>query len=451
MAFSSVPFIAFFLPAVFFICAALKNRTAWQNAVLLAASLFFYAHGDTFKVLLLLTCAWVSWYCAKKISETDMEASRKKWMLLGILANVGMLVICKYTGFLADTINVVFGLHLPVPRFALPLGISFFTFQAVSFVVDIKRDKHAVPPDFFTVLLYLSLFPQLIAGPIVRWDTVCEQFKKRKMGFDNAVSGLCRFAVGLAKKVLLADVLAQVADSAFAAAPLQTDTAFLWFGAISYMLQIYLDFSGYSDMALGIGEMFGFSLPENFNRPLAARSMRMFWRRWHMTLTAWFAQYVYIPLGGSRAGQARTCLNIGIVFLLTGIWHGADWSFLIWGMLNGTLVLLERAPFFKVEKWPKTLSHLYTLLMVMMGFVIFRAENLTHALNYFQGLFAFQANAQQWMLSLSPLNILSFGAAAVTAILPRRKYPPSLCFILLVLALMSIAAAGYHPFIYFRF
>lgn len=451
MVFSSVPFIAFFLPAVYILCAALKNRRAWQNAVLLFASLFFYAYGDAFKVLLLFASALVSWVCAKKICGTSNEAPRKMWMAAAVVFNIGMLIICKYTGFLAETINAILGLHLPVPHFALPIGISFFTFQAVSFVVDMKRDKHAAAPDFFTALLYLSLFPQLVAGPIVRWNTVREQFKKREMSLDKAVNGLCRFTVGLAKKVLLADVLAKVADSTFSTAPLQADTAFLWLGAMCYMLQIYLDFSGYSDMALGMGEMFGFTLPENFNRPLRATGLRMFWRRWHMTLTEWFTQYVFIPLGGSRKSHWHTCLNIGIVFLLTGIWHGAEWSFVIWGMFNGILVLVEHTPLFRVEKWPKALSHIYTLFMVMMGFVIFRANSLTHALSYFQGLFTFQTNPQQWMLLLTPLNTIVFGAAAVTAMLPRRKCPPLVCVFLLLLSLMSIAASGYHPFIYFRF
>ena len=451
MVFSSIPFIAYFLPAVFLVCAALRRHVKWQNAWLTSASLFFYAYGDAFKVLLLLMCALVSFYCAKKISQTDDEKRRRLWLFIAMVFDLGLLVFFKYTGFLAQTLNSLFGLHLSVPHFALPIGISFFTFQAVSFVFDVKRNKTQAPKDFMTLILYLSLFPQLIAGPIVRWDTVREQFEKREMNLQKTVNGLCRFIIGLSKKALLADTLAQVADAAFGLNPSELGPLAAWLGAVCYTLQIYLDFSGYSDMALGLGKMFGFSFPENFNRPLNALGMRAFWRRWHMTLTDWFTQYVYIPLGGNRRGKGRARLNIMLVFLLTGLWHGADWSFVLWGAFNGVLVLLEHTALLRIERWPKWLACGYTLAMVVLGFVIFRAENLLEGMAYLSRMFSFSPESPRFFLMLSPLNILAFSIAIPVALMPRRRLNPFLCALLLVLALMSITASGYHPFIYFRF
>ncbi len=451
MVFASTPFIAYFLPAVFALCALLRGRLKLQNAVLAIASLFFYAYGDSFKVLLLLACGLVSTFCARQMGKTQIESRRRFFLALAVVFDLGLLVFYKYTGFLAETLNSLLGLALPVPQFSLPIGISFFTFQAVSYVVDVKRDQTQPPARFFTVILYLSLFPQLIAGPIVRWDSVREQFIHREMSLEKAVAGLCRFIVGLSKKVLIADTLAKIANSAFSLPGLEAGAAMGWLGAICYTLQIYLDFSGYSDMALGLGEMFGFTFPENFDRPLRAPGLRAFWRRWHMTLTCWFTQYVYIPLGGSRRGKARTLFNIMAVFLLTGLWHGAEWTFVLWGAFNGILVLLEHTAFWPVERWPKPLKHLYTVAMVVIGFVLFRADSLPMAMAYFKNMFSFTLNPSRFMLLLTPMNLLALLAGVIVAFSKKRRVHPALCALLLLLSLMSVTASGYHPFIYFRF
>jgi len=465
MVFSSFVFVSIFFPLVYFVNRLLPIKLS--NIFLLVASLFLYAWGEPVYVAALIVCALINYFTALLV-----EKNRRLALILALVLNLGMLCVFKYTNFIIENINLIPGMNIPSVDIRMPLGISFFTFQAMSYTIDVYRGECAPQKNLAKLLLYISLFPQLIAGPIVKYHEIEAELTSRRADMQDTVKGARRFIVGLAKKVLLANALATTADMVFNSAPELINMPVAWLGAIAYAFQIYFDFSGYTDMAIGMGYMMGFHFPENFRYPYAARSMQDFWRRWHISLSSWFRDYVYIPLGGNRKGKTRAIVNRIIVFFLTGLWHGASWNFVIWGLGNGALLMLESAGVIPVKKLTgklRPIAHIYVWLCFIMLFVIFRAETMPQTLAVYKGMFAgFAMTADQQTLLARCLT----GSASVTlvsaivcalpwkerfdnltgkkrSILEASTYVLSLG--LLWLSLMSLASQAYNPFIYFRF
>ena len=471
MVFSSAVFIFIFLPVVFILNKVLPVK--YRNGLLLMASLLFYAWGEPVYVLIMLLSIAVNYLLALLIGKSRQESGAKRIVALSVVFNLLMLIVFKYTNFIVENLSRLINIPVEIPYIALPIGISFFTFQSMSYVIDVYRERSMMQKNIFNVALYIAFFPQLIAGPVVRYKDILAQIESRTEDADKIVLGIRRFAIGLAKKLLIANTLGELADRIFAVDTLGLTTSEAWVGAIAYTLQIYFDFSGYSDMAIGLGRMFGFEIMENFNFPFIARSIREFWRRWHISLTTWFRDYLYIPLGGNRKGTGRTYFNISLVFLLTGLWHGAEWTFLVWGLFHGVFMVLERTGIFKPEKVrPKFLGSIYTLLVVVTGFVIFRAESFSQAADFFRAMFTkFTFEIRDPALRgdlLSPVLILTFISAvlATTPIVPFivRKVSKNinnartvnaagylLSFALLFLCILALSLNTYNPFIYFRF
>ena len=380
MVFSSAVFLFLFLPLVLLIYynPFIRSRS-FRNIFLFLASILFYAWGEPVYVLLMLSSILVNWMFGRFIM-----AGRNSTVItvLAAVYNLAFLFVFKYLDFAITNCNNLLNLSIPLFGIELPIGISFYTFQAMSYVIDVKRKPELAQRSLLDVGLYIACFPQLIAGPIVRYETVALQIRERKETWDGFTVGLRRFLWGLAKKVILANQLAKYADLAFDGTALSTGLA--WLGAAAYMLQIYFDFSGYSDMAIGLGRMFGFRFDENFNYPYAASSITDFWRRWHISLSTWFRDYVYIPLGGNRVRPARHILNLFLVWLLTGIWHGANWTFILWGLIYFLLLMLEK--YTPLKRMPKFFGHIYTLLFVCLCWVLFRATSLHGALDYLKAM-----------------------------------------------------------------
>ena len=466
MVFSSPTFLFIFLPAVFLLNIAFSGSVRARNALLLIASVVFYAWGEPVYVLLMIFTSLVNHLLALGLGK---ESRRKALLALILVWNIGSLVFFKYTDFLIESINAVTGLGISPVGIKLPVGISFFTFQAMSYALDVYRGQ--VPPQkrFFNTLLYISLFPQLIAGPIVKYHDVAEQLENRPLSIEDTASGLRRFCCGMAKKVLIANVLGLAADRVYAMELSAVNGPIAWLGAAAYLLQIYFDFSGYSDMAIGLGRVFGFNFRENFRHPYAANSMQDFWRRWHISLSTWFKEYVYIPLGGNRKGKLRTGINKAIVFFLTGLWHGANWTFVLWGLFHGAFLMLEAYGVFPVEKWKPFFRHAYTLLAVTVGFVLFRADSVSAAFGMIGIMFTGWRFSPQFAASLSALltpitaAMLIIGALAalpfggrIAARLDRKGgvYQGAvylLAFAGLALSALCLSTSAYNPFIYFRF
>lgn len=463
MVFSSLSFLCIFLPAVFLLHWILPGYQL-KNGLLIVASLLFYAYGEPVYVLLMAASALAN-YAMGLLAGTPRY--RKCGVSMAVVLNIGLLVVFKYAGFLAELVNRTGVVQIPVPRIALPIGISFFTFQALSYVIDVYRGTAVAQKNFAKVLLYISFFPQLIAGPIVKYHDIELELDDRRLSAKSAAYGMRRFLAGLSKKVLIANVMGLAADTLFAAEAGSINVFTAWIAAVSFLLQIYFDFSGYSDMALGMGWMFGFHFRENFHYPYASDSIREFWRRWHISLSGWFREYLYFPLGGNRKGRLRTIVNKFAVFLCTGLWHGANLTFLVWGLYHGFFLMLE-------EYWPrsekggtilgKALRHIYALLVVTVGFVIFRADSLAQGFLFIREMFTgfhFEAAAVSLAVQqLTPLYLTALAAGAVAA-LPvkekvqgRRWYEPmAWCASLagLILCILSLSGSTYNPFIYFRF
>ena len=464
MVFSSMVFLCIFLPVVFGLHLVLPGIRA-KNVMLLIASLLFYGYGEPVYLLMLVASSFFNYLCAFFIGKYP---ERKKQILsVAVILNLAILVIFKYTGFLVESFNGITGLSVPVPQIRMPIGISFFTFQAMSYVIDVYRDVTESQKNYGKVLLYISFFPQLIAGPIVKYHDIAEEIDKRSQTLDGVSQGIRRFIAGLGKKVLIANTMGAVADTLFGAPWGEINIAGAWIGAISYMLQIYFDFSGYSDMAIGLGWMFGFHFKENFNYPYISGSIREFWRRWHISLSGWFQEYLYIPLGGNRKGKRRTVINKMIVFLCTGIWHGAAVNFLFWGIYHGFFLMLEEYfPWIRSKggKIKSFFQHFYALLVVCVGFVFFRADTMSQGVFWVKEMFtgfhwdkaAMSAALQQ----LTPVYLLTL-AGAVAASFPiaerlrgKKGYEPIayVCSLAgLVICVLSLASGTYNPFIYFRF
>ena len=437
-----------------------------KNAVLLAASLFFYAYGEPVYVILLIFSALANWLLALGISAGN---HRRGLLILSVAVNLGLLGVFKYSGFLIFWVNKALRTEYPVPGITLPIGISFYTFQALSYVIDVYRGECRAQRSFTRLLLYIACFPQLIAGPIVRYRDIEAALTDRRVTADGMASGIRRFLFGLSKKVLIANYCGIITDTIYAALPSEMSSSAAWLAAFAFFLQIYFDFSGYSDMAIGLGRMFGFTYLENFNYPYMAASVRDFWRRWHISLSTWLKEYLYIPLGGNRKGELRTACNKMIVFLCCGIWHGASVTFLFWGFYYGLLQLLEQfLPVFRskpVTVFGKTFSHLYTIIAVLIGFVFFRADTLSQGMQMLGCMFRFAppSNAEAVSLLWSVLTpraaaALVIGTVAcfpIRNIFCRKKYyefAVSCCSLLLgAVCILDLAGGTYNPFLYFRF
>lgn len=475
MVFSSLVFLCVFFPVVFILHSVIPSVKV-RNALLIISSLIFYAYGEPVFVLLMVLSAVINYAAAICIDKTPK--GKKAVLIAGVVFNLGMLVFFKYAPFIVTTVNDVFSCKIPVPQITLPIGISFFTFQALSYVIDVYRGKVGVQKNFFNVLLYISFFPQLIAGPIVKYKDISEEICNRKVTLDSACEGLRRFIFGLAKKVIIANTMAAAADNIFSASDAQMNFATAWIGALAYMFQIYYDFSGYSDMAIGLGEMFGFHFKENFLYPYGADTVQDFWRKWHISLSSWFKEYLYIPLGGNRKGRARTALNKIIVFFFTGLWHGANWTFILWGLYHGAFLLLEEyVP--KIKKLPSVIRHIYTLLVVCVGFVMFRADSVSQGFSVISNMFAgFNQSASAYSLALEQLTpwfIFCF-ICAVLFCAPLKSLTLNIRnhfegsdkisrksvnvievfvyiagFVLLLWCMLRLSGNAYNPFIYFRF
>ena len=469
MVFSSAVFLFIFLPVVFVLSRVLPGIRA-KNILLLIASLLFYAFGEPVYILLMLASIVVN-FTAGRLLPLCGKGLDKLVLALAVVLNLGMLSLFKYTDFFLTTVNQVFSLEIPLTGIALPVGISFFTFQGLSYVIDVYRDREMCAKSIVKLALYISLFPQLIAGPIVIYHDVANQIDHRETTPELTADGVRRFVLGLGKKLLLANTAGRMADLVFTATAQQLDIRVAWLGALCYCLQIYFDFSGYSDMAIGLGRMFGFQFLENFNYPYVSSSIKEFWRRWHISLSSWFRDYLYIPLGGNRKGKLRTEVNKGIVFFCTGLWHGASWNFVLWGLWHGVFIILEDLlP--KGGKVRRAIGHVTTPLIVLLGFVLFRADTLGDAGRIFSQMFTgvdftLQSDALLRTL-LSPLNILTvvLGTAFSLPLLPKMKaYAQGegkaaaalragsylACGGLFLLCVMNLAGSAFNPFIYFRF
>lgn len=469
MLFPSEVFLFVFLPVVLVVYYGFLVRTRnMKNIFLLAASLFFYAWGEPVYVYLMIATICLNWFYG---ILADRFKGRKTAagivLFLMVLTNIGILGWFKYSGFAVANVNRFLHVDWNVPVIDLPIGISFFTFQAMSYVIDVYKGRGKVQKNLLNVGLFISLFPQLIAGPIVRYETVAEQIEHRKENMADFSAGVTRFCIGLGKKVLIANNMAVVADAAFGLIVEKRfcSTAMMaWLGAISYTLQIFFDFSGYSDMAIGLGKMFGFRFEENFRYPYIARSISEFWRRWHISLQTWFKDYVYIPLGGSRVSKGRQIFNIFAVWALTGIWHGAAWTFIAWGLMYFVLITFEKIT--GLDKKSHWAGHIYTMLFVILGWVLFRSANIGEAVAYMKAMFGIGARGfadgmvlaylrQKWIYYLAAV----IGCAPVFGKLDRKitgSRPAGIAYVVGILAVFIISVSfvcnnAYNPFIYFNF
>lgn len=392
MLFSSPIFLYIFLPIIL-LCYYISPKFI-KNYILLIGSLLFYAWGGVSLLALLLISIFINFVFGILIDKSKTKKLKKIAITAGVVINIGLIMYFKYANFIVFNLNEFLSLinshQLTLPNVILPIGISFFTFQAASYLIDVYRGTTKAQYDFFKLALFISFFPQLIAGPIVRYQDIADQLDYRESNVGKFSSGIRRFILGLARKVLIANPMALIADQVFSTSNADLTISMAWLGIIAYSFQIYYDFAGYSDMAIGLARMFGFELLENFNSPYIARSIKDFWRRWHISLSTWFRDYLYIPLGGNRIGKSRTYVNLLVVFFLTGLWHGAAWNFVVWGFIHGFFLIIERAGFEKILlKIPKIFQHIYTLFVVLIAWVFFRANNGIEAINYIKTMFGF--------------------------------------------------------------
>lgn len=463
MLFSSMTFLFLFLPAVCAVYYLVPKRL--KNDVLLASSFFFYAWGEPHYVFIMILSVFINYAGALLIEKTNFK---KLFLALTILLNLGFLGYFKYFNFLAENINLLLRRDIDPLKIIMPIGISFYTFQAMSYVIDVYRKTAPAQKNIYNLALYIVLFPQLVAGPIVKYHDIAAQIDGREEDIDKVYRGILRFIGGLAKKVMIANTLGAVADEIFAA-DLQYISVFLaWIGASAYMFQIYFDFSGYSDMAIGLCLVFGFKIPENFNYPYISKSITEFWRRWHISLSTWFKQYLYIPLGGNRISKARTAVNLMIVFLVTGFWHGAGWNFILWGFWHGCFIVIEKLCGLNTEKpgiFRNALLRGYAMLVVVLGWVMFRADTLPAAAAYFKKMFGLipdKYTALDLVYYVDGTEMLVFAFAVLLSTPAARNFfdargkyrSAAVQIVMLVLFLISasmIAAGTYNPFIYFRF
>ena len=461
MLFSGIPFLYCFLPAVVLVYFLVPR--ALKNAVLLLFSLLFYGWGEPKYVFLMLATIGIFYFCGLAIGKAKGQKWKKFWMAVSVTVGIGLLAVFKYADFFIANFSAATGLSVPLLRLALPVGISFYTFQSLSYTVDVYRGRVEVQRNPVSFGAYVTLFPQLIAGPIVRYSDVATELDSRSHSWEDAMLGIRRFLVGLGKKVILADNFALLI-SIFRESG-QKSVLFYWMYAIAFTLNIYFDFSGYSDMAIGLGRIFGFRFVENFNYPYLSKSVTEFWRRWHMSLGSWFRDYVYIPMGGNRVSKARWIFNIFTVWMLTGFWHGAAWNFVLWGLFFGVVLLLEKlVP--ATPKLPDALKHLYVLVLIVLSFVLFNADSLTQAGGDFAALFGFgklpvvTAETLYYLGSYGLLFAVGFaGATPLPKQLAERLEKTragAVLEVLMLVALLLVCTAylvdgSFSPFLYFRF
>lgn len=474
MVFSSLLFVFLFLfihLIVYYFTPGIKRK----NMVLLGFSLVFYAWGGPRFLVLLMFMTWVSWYCAKKMEAADSPKSKKNWLLADVVTLLVMLFVFKYATFFGETFQSIFHVPKSVPQIILPIGISFYTFQLLSYNVDVYRGEVKAQEKYWKLLLYSGLFHQCIAGPIVRYEWVAQDIDQRTVTMSQAYEGVRRFSIGLAKKAVLANGCASVADELLPAsleAVAGTAPAALWMGMLFYMLEIYLDFSAYSDMAIGMGRMVGFRYPENFQYPYIASSVQEFWRRWHISLSTFFRDYVYIPLGGSRKGLKRTVINTFVVWFLTGMWHGASWNYMLWGLYFFVFLMLERFWLKKYLEQGKVWPHLYAIAVVYFGLVLFKFEDFSVMRAVLVHMFRFGAgftSLETRTLFMNQIFFLIFCILACTP-LSARLWKKAECVgaekkwgyvtdvvdvalpaVLLILSVMALTGDSYNPFLYFQF
>ncbi|MGN0308751.1 MAG: MBOAT family O-acyltransferase [Lachnospiraceae bacterium] len=468
MVFSSFVFIWIFLPIIFignYFAQRFTKGNTLANALLLIASIFFYAWGEPIYINLMIVSIIINWIAGMLI---DSAKHKKCLLVLFVVINIGILGYFKYAVMIIQTINQMWGVSYKIPDIPLPIGISFFTFQALSYVIDVYRGKCDKQPNILKLALYISFFPQLIAGPIVQYKDVVEQIDYRTVSVSQTAAGIRRFMYGFAKKVLISNILAMSVDEIYSLEIIDVTWSLAWIASLFYTLQIYYDFSGYSDMAIGLGKIFGFEFKENFNYPYTAHSIREFWRKWHISLSTWFKDYVYIPLGGSRKGKRITYENLIIVFLLTGLWHGASWNFVFWGLFHGIFMLIERTRVKNFLKRHHIFSWIYCFFVVNFSWIFFRIINIRQAFAYIKRMIL------PWKYNNNPfsiLEIIDFHTIFVAVIsivgmgmiqtfaeknakLNRWKnsIPEMIfCTLIMLLSIASLAGGTYNPFIYFRF
>jgi alginate O-acetyltransferase complex protein AlgI len=453
------------------------KNTTYQNTILFISSLFFYAWGGVSYTLIMIFSIVVNYVAGIYIGKSGRK---KLWLIIAVILNLGSLAFFKYFNFLVDNYNVLTSVFKIAPvtvrHIILPIGISFYTFQGLSYLIDVYRKTVEPQRKFIKLGTFIALFPQLIAGPIIRYNEIQVQLTHRKFNLTNFYDGMKRFMFGLARKVIIANQIAVMVDDIFNRAPSELSTLTAWIGVVGYALQIYYDFAGYSDMAIGLGKMFGFSFPENFNFPYIAKSIQQFWRQWHITLSAWFKNYLYIPLGGNRCSSKRVLLNLYIVFFCTGLWHGASWNFVIWGLIHGTFIVIERLGLNRLlSKTFGFVQHFYTLLVVLLAWVFFRIDDLATAMDYTKILFGFSEPTLPNIyfyryFSLDFIIIFIIGILGTTKFFElvnnkintwtqksifmlHLKHTLITIGIILVLFIIinQLVIGSYNPFIYYRF
>lgn len=469
MLFSSMTFVFVFMPLV--MTVYLLSKKEIRNYVLLAASIIFYAWGEPRYLAIMIVTIFVNYFGALLVDRYVEEYKRKLILGVTVLVDLGFLFYFKYFNFVIDNVNAVFQLNFDFIDVVMPIGISFYTFQAMSYLIDVYRREVGAQKDINKLALYIVLFPQLVAGPIVKYHDVCEQIDDRNIEFKDVIIGFKRFIIGLAKKVLVANTLAVVVDRIFAQQPEALGFGMTWLGIVAYAIQLYFDFSGYSDMAIGLGKMFGFTFLENFNYPYISKSISEFWQRWHISLATWFKQYLYIPLGGNRINPVRTYINLFLVFLVTGIWHGASWTFVMWGVWNGIFICLEKymgwnKPNPQETKFMGGAKHVYAMLAFLFGLVIFRSDNLAYAGNYLKQMFLIDIpqNLPEIDFGINNKFILMLVVGLVCSAplfknMIHIKYEHKVLrsavniwlAVLFYWSTISLASSTYNPFIYFRF
>ncbi len=452
MEFTSILFLFLFFPAFLFCYFICKKRNI-RNYVLFFFSIIFYAWGEPFYVFLILISILVNYVLAILI---DKKKNRKLWFILALVFDLGTLLVFKYTDFIINTINFIPKLNLPLVNLALPIGISFYTFQMVSYIIDVYKKKVKVQKNILYLGCYIVSFPQLIAGPIVRYETIEDELDNRKENYKDTAVGIRRFISGFAKKAILANSLGLIATSILEAGANYYGFIGSWIAMICYTMQIYFDFSGYSDMAIGIGKMLGFNYLENFDMPYISKSITEYWRRWHISLSSWFKDYVYIPLGGNRVSKIKWIRNIFIVWFLTGLWHGASWNFVLWGLYFGVILLIEKIWLKKyLDKAPSAIKHIYTMVLVIIGWVIFRSTNLSEAGNILTSMLGLNGLGSIKLLNVVGLfkieNIVIFIIGILLSFKKINLKNDYILLLIFIIAIIFLITGSYNPFIYFRF
>lgn len=463
MVFSSITFLFYFLPIVLIIYYLIPNK--YKNIVLLISSFIFYFYGEPKNIYIMILSILATYIFGILIDKYKKTKYSKIFLILSIFINIGLLIYFKYADFIIKNINLWLSNKIDLIHVILPIGISFYTFQLISYIVDVYRGEAKVQKNIIKLATYVSLFPQLIAGPIVRYTTIENQLENREYNMKNFSIGVRRFIIGLGKKVMIANVMGNLINIFLVSD--EKSVLFYWLYAIALMIQIYFDFSGYSDMAIGLGKMLGFDFPENFNYPYIATSITDFWRRWHISLSSWFRDYIYIPLGGNRVSKLKWIRNIIIVWMLTGLWHGAEWNFVIWGLYFGVLLIIEKVFLLKwLQKIPKVISRIYTLFIVMISFIIFNGEGISTILENIGGLFKFVSiplitNESMYYLK-SYIIVIILGIIGATPIckniLTNEKLKkivnilePIYLLLIFIICTSYIVDGSFNPFLYFRF